>query len=90
MTPRCENSLYVITRVLFLKSSEPVQIETMICFEKNKIYLLFLKIRNRITFDKVIIIWVLAQLSKITVPINLDTDELRVWRLRGWVKGIVL
>ena len=33
LTPRCENSLYVITRViLFLKSSEPVQIETTICF----------------------------------------------------------
>ena len=38
LTPRCENSLYVITRVLFLKSSEPVQIETMICFEENKIF----------------------------------------------------
>ena len=41
LTPRCENYIYVITGVLFLKSSEPVQIETMICCEENKIYLLF-------------------------------------------------
>ena len=51
LTPRCENSLYVITRILFLKSSEPVQIETMNFFRKTKsIY--FFKIRNRITFAK--------------------------------------
>ena len=51
LTQRCENSLYVITRILFLNSSEPVQIETMIFFRKTKsIY--FFKIRNRITFAK--------------------------------------
>ena len=51
-------------------------------FRKRKsIY--FFEIRNRITFD----VRFLAQLTKITVPIYLDTDKLRVGRLRGWVKG---